>query len=583
MAPPPAAPLPRAVTPPAARADTPLPLPDDLLLAGRWSHPALLLKQLQSWAGGNLSLELWLRGRVGRPSRPVDLQAPIEFFALWDGKSEPPVLRWALSFALATADPADIPTEPRDVPSPIGLSCAEARALGGVPLRMICSTSDKELLDLLPTATRALPLARLGSGDLTLGFHAQPLRAVDDATLDARASAWLSTVLGFDALNRKGDAELAILAQNLRDELRNLAEDLDGSSLELASQAEEKHIELSLTAPRAAARSELLQLFFGTGASGLAPSDFWQLPQLSEGAGYLWAANAVPIGRLRAPFGALISTLLDFRGLPDRLKQQGRWLVERLPLPMGPIVHASGHLPSSAARGSPPPWLAEVGWRSLSFAGRFSEYEAWTDQLASALDDPILGPQFGRLLRSAWGLRWVPQHLERRRPRGGPLLPRGSFVLEVTFAQPREPESAATGSAHPIAPKLFVLFVPEADGVKIAWGTEEKFLVSLVAHPARHPASATLAGRAGLGALNEQRTLAGGFSSLAAFATATGLLGLAEGATSTVDVAPHRGLSPILYRVLQPADAPVLAFSASLGPETLVDLLFLIADEAPQP
>src|SRR6185436_16792123 len=149
-----------------ARVDTPLPLPDDLLIAGRWSHPAALLKQLQSWVGGDLTAELWLRGRVGRPSRPVDLQAPIEFFALWNGKSEPPGLRWAVSFALATADPADIPTEPRDVPSPIGLECAEAHALGGVPLRMVCSSSDTELLDLLPIATRALPLATIGSAEL---------------------------------------------------------------------------------------------------------------------------------------------------------------------------------------------------------------------------------------------------------------------------------------------------------------------------------------------------------------------------------------------------------------------------------
>ena len=47
-------------------------------------------------------------------------------------ESEPPVLRWAISFALATAAPADIPAAPRDVPSPIGLSCAEAHALGSV-------------------------------------------------------------------------------------------------------------------------------------------------------------------------------------------------------------------------------------------------------------------------------------------------------------------------------------------------------------------------------------------------------------------------------------------------------------------
>src|SRR6185436_6049027 len=240
----------------------------------------------------------------------------------------------------------------------------------------------------------------------------------------------------------------------------------------------------------------------------------------SEGAGYLWAVNAVPIARLRAPFGALLGTLLDFRGMPERLQAQGRWLIERLPLPMGPVVYASGHLPpSSEGRAAPPPWLAETGWEALSFAGRFSDYEAWTDQLASALNDPILGLQLGRLLRSACGARWVPQHVERRHPRSAPALPRGSFVLEVTFAPPRESDAqtpAPAAAARPSPPKLFVLFVPESDGVKIAWGPEEKFVISLAGHPARRPASATLAGRAGLDSLNEQRTLAAGFSSLAA-------------------------------------------------------------------
>jgi hypothetical protein len=591
VAPPPVA-VPTPVAPPPPRIDTPLPLPEDLLLAGRWRRPAALLKQLQAWAGADLSLELWLRGRVGRPSRPIDLQAPIEFFALWDGKPEPPVLRWAVSFALGTADPADIPSAPRDVESPIGLSCAEAHALGAVPLRMVCASSDAELLELLPVATRALPLAPIAEGEsdaeLTLRVRSGPLRAVDDPTLQGRATAWLEQAFGLQSLNRRGDAELAGLAQTLRDELRNLADDLDGASLQLSRRSEEKPLELSLVAPRAAARSELMQLLVGTGAVGIPPSDFWQLLHASEGAGYLWAFNAVPLARLRAPCAALLGTLLDFRGLPDRLQQQARWLLERLPLPMGPIVHATGHLPASSDAHAPPAWLAELGWGALSFAGKFSDYEAWTDQLASAFNDPILGPQFGRLLRSAWGPRWVPQHVKRRRLPGGHGAARGSFLLELAFAPPQDEtdaEAPARAPANvPSAPTLFVLFAPESDGVKIAWAADEKFLLSLAADPARRPLSATLAGRAGLGSLHDQRTLLGGFSSLATWASfGAGRFGLDEHAAAAVDGAPHRGLSPILYQLSQSADAPVLALSASLGRETWEDLMFLIAAQMARP
>jgi hypothetical protein len=569
-------------------------LPSDLVFAARWTEPAALLKQVQGWLGGELSLELWLRGRVGRPSRPVDLQAPIEFFALWDGKSEPPALRWAVSFALATANPADIPREPLRVESPIGLSCAEAHALGPVPLRMVCSGSDAALEELLPAATRAVPLAPIGSGKLSSVFHAGPLREVADATLQARARAWLESALGLQSLNERGNAQLAGIAHELGDELRNIADDFDGAQLELAPSAEQQQLELSIVAPRAAARSELMQLLIGTGAAGIAPSDFWQLQLGSEDAGYLWAFNAVPLARLRGPFSALLGTLLDFRGLPDRLQQQGSWLIEHLPMPMGPIVHASGHLPASDdVRSAPAPWLADIGWQAFGFAGRFSEFDNWTDQLASAFNDPILGPQFGRLVRSAWGARWVPQHIRRRHPFAAPGLPKGSFLLEVSFALPRPERSAAAAEApseapahpaHPSVPTLYVLFVPDPDGVKIAWAADEKFLVSLASNPARRPLSATLAARGGLGALHEQRTLMGGFSSLAAIANGNAArLALGAELSSTVDVAPHRGLTPILYRVSQQADIAALSISASLGLETLQDLMFLIADASPRP
>lgn len=587
--PPPPAPPP----PPPPRVDTPLPLPADLLFAARWSEPAALLKQVQGWAGGELALELWLRGRVGRPSRPIDLQAPIEFFALWNGQSEPPALRWAVSFALATANPADIPRDPRAVDSPIGLSCAEAHALGAVPLRMVCSSSGAALQELLPAATRALPLAPLGSGKLSSTFHAGPLREVDDATLQARARGWLEAALGLQSLNERGSAQLAGIAHELSDELRNIADDFDGAQLELRPKPEEKQLELSLVAPRAAARSELMQLLIGTGAAGIAPADFWQLQLGSEDAGYLWAFNAVPLARLRGPFSALLGTLLDFRGLPDRLQQQGSWLIEHLPMPMGPIVHASGHLPASSdPRAAPAPWLRDIGWQALGFAGRFNEFDNWTDQLASAFNDPILGPQFGRLVRSAWGARWVPQHIKRRHSLAA-SLPKGSFLLEVAFAAPREeppaaaaeePVEASAHAAHSRVPTLYVLFVPDPDGVKVAWAADEKFLVSLASNPARRPLSATLAARGGLGVLHEQRTLMGGFSSLAAFANGNAeRLGLGTELVAAVDVAPHRGLSPILYRVSQEAEIPALSIRASLGRETLEDLLFLIADRAPHP
>ena len=65
-----------------------------------------------------------------------------------------------------------------------------------------------------------------------------------------------------------------------------------------------------------------------------------------------------------------------------------------------------------------------------------------------------------------------------------------------------EPEAALRAPSTPLhpptpshPPTLYVLFAPESDGVKIAWGAEEKFSVSLAADPERRPLAATLAAR----------------------------------------------------------------------------------------
>ncbi|MEY2935648.1 MAG: hypothetical protein RL033_6397 [Pseudomonadota bacterium] len=631
--PPPVAPAPAPVAPPPApppRIDTPLPLPDHAVLVGRWQKPTALLRQLQTWAGGDLSLELLLRGRIARPSRPVDLDAPLEFFALWDGNVSEPGLHWALSLPLvAGSTPAEgtpasgkpsSPAAPRDVPSPLGLSCAEAPALGAVALRLVCTSSDGDLAQLLPIATRALPLAELGGGDLSLRLHARPLRAIEDGALRARASYWLSSAFGLSLLNRKGEAELASLAQLLSDELRNLADDFDGTTLELWLRGTEQRVDVSLVAPRAAVRSELLQLLLGTGAAGIAPNDFWQLRYESDRAAYLWGFNAVPLARLRAPLGSLLGALLDFRGLPDRLTAQGRRIVERVPLPQSPIVLASGRLPPRReGRGpAPVPWLSDLGWGAYTFAGNFAEYEAWAEQLAAAFDDPVLRSQLSRLLRSAVGERWVPRRIQRRAPNHARGLPHDSFTLELSFDEPLpEPEQSAAEpglvpasqrSPTPVvatqkrvsSPTLFVLCVPEPDGVKLAWGADEQFLARVVAPVTPKTAPSTLAARAGLGALNQQRTLAGGFSSLAALSSGSSpglpglallptfalLLGVGElplGAPvlQAVEGAPHRGQSPILYQLSRGEQQTALTFNASLGRDTWEDLLFLIAKPPP--
>src|SRR4029450_2782587 len=97
---PPPPPEPARLTKPLETALASLEMPGDLLLAGRWKNPSALIEQLESWSGGALSLESWLRARLGAPSRPLDLNAPIEWLVVLDREHDPPALGWALSVGL---------------------------------------------------------------------------------------------------------------------------------------------------------------------------------------------------------------------------------------------------------------------------------------------------------------------------------------------------------------------------------------------------------------------------------------------------------------------------------------------------
>jgi hypothetical protein len=594
---PPPPPAPARLTKKLDAALASLEMPSDLLLAGRWKNPSALLGQLESWSGGALSLESWLRTRLGEPSRPLDLTAPIEVIVVLEREHEPPTLGWALSVGLEPlSGAARGPAAPTDVESPLGLSCAESQALGPASARMVCAPGDDQLVRLLPHATRALPLTPLGDASVAIALRAAPLAELDEQRLRGLAASWLAGIVGEARINDRFEAQWANLLDGVARELRYLAEDLDGASIELAPREKDQALELSLLAPAAAGRSALGQLVAGSGASGLAPEEFWQAHQASDGAGFLWAFQPAPLARVRAPLAALLGTLLDYRGVPNRLEQQARELVLYLPMPRGPVIHASGRLPPAGPRDARAPWLEALGWQLYSVRGNFEEYQYYFGALAKAFNDPILGPQFGRLIRSGFGPSWVPVHMQQRRPLTNEL-PRGSFVLEVAFAgpstalveDPPEGEPRAREVAPP-APELFAVFVPDDDGVRIAWGADERFLSSLLVQPGRTKASATLAARAGLGELNQHRILAGGFFSLAGLeeleSSPLERLGLWSGQRNRhakqIERAPHRGVSPIVYALSQPSEA-WLHLTTRLGRDTIEDLLFLFGTEPDPP
>jgi hypothetical protein len=144
-------------------------------------------------------------------------------------------------------------------------------------------------------------------------------------------------------------------------------------------------------------------------------------------------------------------------------------------------------------------------------------------------------------------------------------------VLELTL--PRAATAAddsEPGSTRRRPPTLYVLVVPDGDGVKIAWGADEGFLVGLLAkpRPARRGSVLTLAGRRGLTALNQARALGGGFTTLNALLRGASRRALPD--------APHAGRSPVVYELSrrETAAGESLELRARVSPQTLQDVAF---------
>jgi hypothetical protein len=159
-------------------------------------------------------------------------------------------------------------------------------------------------------------------------------------------------------------------------------------------------------------------------------------------------------------------------------------------------------------------------------------------------------------------------------------------------ARPAPPSSPPIAAPPALAPEWYAVFVPDEDGVRIACGADERFLLGLLAQPQKGRASSTLAGRAGLGSLNQHRVLAGGFFSLAALADLearwfawSGVRPLADGsnaAASGLLAAPHAGTTPIVYALSQPSEA-WLHLTTRLERGTLEDLSHWLGRGQPEP
>ncbi len=573
------APPPPVLPPPRPTAGEPLAVSADVIVLGRISDPGAALGQLGGWSVGAASIEVTLRSRLAATTVPVDLSKPFEWLVVAAPEAaELPRLRWAVSLALRSSPGQSTALGP--VASPLGLHCEQRLALGSASHRVICSPSRQALQQTLPIALRAAPLAQLPANDVAVRFFPLPLPPEGRRARAQRIAEHLARRLGLETRNQAIDQALAQFSTLLEAEAESLQQDLRGALLRAALSApdgNERFLDVALDVPALAPHSLTLRSLLGEGADGLAPQEFWNFPIGAQSAGFSWASQPRQWASLRGPFARLVAGIFAFRGLPKRLQIRASHLVETFPLPPAPTAWAEGPWPASA-RGVES-WLTGSGWKMASFGAGLSEIRYYVRKLVESYRDPIIGPQWGRLLRASFGRRATPVSLHQRDLGGG--VPRGSFELEIRF--PPQPPDAARNF-----PTLFVLFTPQPDdGFTMAWGADHRALVELLQPRSRVSALQTLAGRPGLGLLHRQRVYRGGFTSWLSLAhtpardwlgdcNCDGGLGalLARLPPRRVTEAPNGGLSPVIY-LASAAPSGVSVF-ARLSQTVVQDLVYLL-------
>jgi hypothetical protein len=582
-----------------------MPMPDNLLVMLRWRDPEALLTTLDAWSPGMRSLAApWWQAWLASFSADIDPAGDVEALVVLDQTIDPPAPSWAISFAQrepprsrATAPAVALPAR-----APNGWMCEAALALGEAGRRWVCAASERELAALVPAATRAAPLWPASDGALTIRVDTRPLTRLDLTQLKRFVDEAQHRFWPIEVMNERITTKLGGFSDALRDELVFVLEDLDGTVIDLSPVSGEPALSLRVTSQATPTHSRLMRLMLGSGAVGLVPSSFWDVPKDSQRASFWWSFDARPLAELREPLGALLRLVLDFRGLSWRQQLQAQRLIENLPLPEAPLVLAHGQRePSSEAEQvAPMENAASLGagrWWLCQTGGDIAAYRRYGEELASAFGDPVLGAQLVRLLRSGFGEHWSLRSLKQRAPRHRGLVP-GSFVLELELKPARARAPGEDGYAPPAAtpettgPRRYLIVAapdpaaPLDGGLKLAWGDDEAFLTSILAGARGGLKRAdTLAARDGLSQLVRQRALMGGFSNIESWlswfvpvAPANGPESRAEGAPGTKT--PHGARTPILYSVAPHMNDQGFVFDAKLGREAVEDLKHLLTGAA---
>ena len=438
------------------------------------------------------------------------------------------------------------------------LTCAIAPALGRAPVRLVCGDRRVDVENLLPYATRGLPLQAMGTSDLHVEFRLAPIRERYGQRLRQAKALGVPMALGWLGISdTRLSRPITDILYALGDELVDVMDDLDHISFDSAFASNPDRVDVSTSLAFSRAHSWSAQVIADSSKRATtAPALFFDLPKDASLASYVTAKNPRLFETVMHRLEALIDGALAHVDVNQKLRDDFIRNLDQF---------TSQSSAGACGAGTP------VGYSgSESIKGNFLRtLNAWQVCVYDALPPSAITA----LLDSAARLtsdKKIEQVLGAgaftvRRRTGVRGLPTGARVFEYTFntnlanlmwnTSPRAKSDKKVSKPEPAdIGTLYLYVVPDGTRTWTGFGTDAKVIEAHLLAARTAGAEGRLGASSDLAWFRTAPGIAGGFATMAHVGAMLASRGQVPGVNkSSVEeglaAAPHHGQIPIPYLV----------------------------------
>jgi hypothetical protein len=469
------------------------------------------------------------------------------------------------------------------------ISCAIAPALGRAPVRLVCGDRRVDIENLLPYATRGLPLRAMGTADAHVELLSAPLRERYGQRVRQGKAMVVPVALGWMGISdTRISRPLTDILYALGDEVVDIMDDLDRLSVDAQFVPGQEQVEIAWSLAFTRSRAWVTQVMADSAKRAApAPAVFFDMPSDAGVATYVVPNNPKLLETVAHRLEGLVDGGLAHFDVNQKVRDEFIRSVDQFASqPQGGACAEGG--PASVGD-EPKPRKANI-FNTLN-AWKVCAYEALQPAVITDVLDSGAKLVRDKKLKEVIGEGSLSVQ-RRAAPHG---LPAGSSVYElkinidaldvalnnlVAKSPAKDKHEKKHAKVDPSrSGTVYVYVVPDANRTWLGSGTDSKAIEEHLMG-ARKPGGAHLMGVPGLNWLRDTPAVGGGFMTMAHLGDAVAARGEKSGLTkSRVEqafaVAPHHGRTPIpfLLQVRGDVTAPVVVLNSRLERALFEDIV----------